>query len=78
MCGVQHSPEKELFDTCTDPMEDQNIASDNTEIVSNLVDAAESILNKYKSNRANEVNEDAVEYDDEEEVYDRLKALGYK
>lgn len=76
-CGIEHASEVEFYDLSKDPHERCNIADDRPNRVEELRKRAESWADSMEARRG-EVNREGVEYDDEEEVYKRLDALGYR
>ena len=75
-CKIQHAPPVELYDLCTDSGEETNIAEQNPEKVEELRSKATDAV-KELSGRCPQPGNEHIEYEDEEEVSDRLKALGY-
>jgi arylsulfatase A-like enzyme len=79
-CDIEHAPSIELYDLNTDPAECDNLGKSNMTKVSELQQCSMSATEQFESRRPAE-NTDTnskVEYEDEQEVFDRLEALGYK
>lgn len=77
-CGIQHAPERELYNLQLDRTEEQNIAEENTNEISKLIKKANDISERLYERRPEISEGGAIEYDDEDEVHDRLEALGYR
>lgn len=75
-CNVQHAPKKELYNLEDDPHELENLARRNKEQVENLISISEKKIDPIKEPDLDHKKE--VKYEDEEEIHQRLKDLGYK
>ncbi|QSG06955.1 sulfatase [Halapricum desulfuricans] len=74
-CNTTHGDKRELFDLRADPAETENIIADNRDIAAELEEA----LNDYFDGLETLSTDDStVEYENEEELMDRLKDLGYR
>lgn len=76
-CGIEHASGVELYDLAKDPQERHNVADERPDQVEELRERAESWADSMEVRRG-EVNREDIEYDDEEEVFKRLDALGYR
>ena len=76
-CGIEHASAVELYDLSEDPCERHNIADERPERVEDLRERAESWAESMEARR-DEIDRSDIQYDDEEEVYKRLDALGYR
>lgn len=74
-CETVHGDEQVVFDLGGDPEEQANVASDHPEVVSALESGYEAFVNDLLEPDA---SEDNVRYDHEEDVLDRLEAIGYR
>ncbi|TKX64766.1 hypothetical protein EXE45_16355 [Halorubrum sp. SP9] len=75
-CEIEHAPAEELYDLQSDPSEDQNIAKERSEKVSEfnkLLDQHREALTEPTPTDNEEVN-----YEDEAAVMERLEDLGYR
>ena len=79
-CDIEHAPDTELYDLETDPEESNNLdrarPADVADLRTKGEDAAEQFVAKRPAGDP-DAGEKIV-YEDEEEVYDRLEALGYR
>jgi len=74
-CDRQHGDATELYTLSEDPTEENNVASSRQDVV----DEMQSLLAKFEAENSPVTdNDDAVAYDDEEAVLDRLEDLGYR
>lgn len=76
-CGVEHSGDEEFYDLCVDPSEEYNIIAEGSEDIDKLRSELSKRIDKFK-NRLDIDDSRVVEYDDEEVVHERMRALGYK
>jgi arylsulfatase A-like enzyme len=77
-CDLQHAPEVELYDLQADPDEVTNVAQSRTADVNQLREQAETAASQYRNKCPSSTDEQAVSYEDEQEVEERLEALGYR
>lgn len=77
-CDVQHAPSEELYELVNDPNEVENTIETNSNRASELRTTAEDAARSYREHSVETERDTDVEYEDEEEVLDRLEALGYK
>jgi len=78
-CEVEHAPDVELFNLETDPKEKTNIASNNERITTELSALGDQAAKEYIARQPTlDDNRNDITYDEEEEIYDRLDALGYR
>ena len=75
-CGVQHAPGTEFYDTTSDPGETENIANSQTEHVDELREYGDLTAASFEAKRPD--GSGGVNYEDEDEVKERLEALGYR
>jgi hypothetical protein len=71
-CGLT-----ELYDLEKDPGEIDNIARENQKLVNKLKKKSEHLAGSHIDNKVNS-NEETIQYQDEEQIEDQLRALGYK
>ena len=77
-CDVQHAPDTELYDVVADEDELTNIAEDNAEKVAELREYGDRKAEEFESRKPSPASGEKVTYDDEQEVEERLEALGYR
>jgi arylsulfatase A-like enzyme len=77
-CEIQHAPEEELFELNNDPDETENCVSREEQTVDQLRTKAEKAARELKSRSPAQTGSEAIRYDDEEEIHERLEALGYR
>ncbi|SFC54216.1 Arylsulfatase A [Halobiforma haloterrestris] len=79
-CERPHGAAEQLYDLTTDPNETENLVEDRSEQAAKLRAQLEELLSRYthSENDPNASDNRSVEYDDEEEVLDRLESLGYR
>lgn len=77
-CDVQHASETELYDLTEDPKETENIARTSGELVTKLQRIGDQRAGEFENRRPDSNSRGEVIYQDENEVEDRLKALGYQ
>jgi hypothetical protein len=77
-CEIQHVPEEELFELNNDPDETENCVSREEQTVEQLRTKAEKAARELKSRSPAQTGSEAIRYDDEEEIHERLEALGYR
>lgn len=79
-CDIEHAPDTELYDLEADPQEVHNLGQTDPSRVADLRDCAADAFERLESNRSRMTAEEAgeIDYDDEQKVYDRLEALGYR
>lgn len=77
-CDVQHAPDTELYDVVADEDELTNIAEDNAEKVAELRKYGDRKAEEFESRKPSPASGEKVTYDDEQEVEERLEALGYR
>jgi arylsulfatase A-like enzyme len=77
-CGVQHAPEIEFYDLETDPHERENIAESREDAVVELQEYGERTADAFTQRKPQVAGDTDVEYEDEDEVEERLEALGYR
>lgn len=75
-CGVQHAPDTEFYDITSDPGETENIADSQTEHIDELREYGDLTAASFEANRPD--GSGGVDYEDEDEVKERLEALGYR
>lgn len=74
-CNTTHGDERELFDLRSDPAETENVLEDNPEVAEDL---DEKLTGYFDGLEALSTDGEAVEYENEEELMDRLEDLGYR
>ncbi|MEF8802091.1 MAG: sulfatase [Halolamina sp.] len=74
-CNTTHGDERELFDLRSDPDETENVLEDNPDVVADL---DEKLSDYFDSLETLATDSEAVEYENEEELMDRLEDLGYR
>lgn len=77
-CNLQHASEVELYDLHADPDELKNKADCQIEEVARLRQEADTAAATYESRCPAVMSERDVSYEDEQEVEERLEALGYR
>ncbi|MFC7021129.1 MULTISPECIES: sulfatase [Haloarcula] len=77
-CEVEHAPSIELYDTKQDPEERTNLLSEQKDTVEKLKRLSEERSNHLLEKRPKGGSDNSVSYHDEEDVYKRLEALGYR
>ena len=79
-CERPHGEPEQLYDLEADPEETENLAEELPDTLASLRDELDELLSRYepRSGPSDGSDGDAVEYDDEEEVLDRLESLGYR
>ncbi len=79
-CERPHGASEQLYDLESDPEETDNLADDRPEKAAELRDELAALLSSHeaRTSSSDDSNGDAVEYDDEAEVLDRLESLGYR
>lgn len=77
-CGVQHASEIEFYDLQRDPTEQKNLAGENEESVRELREHGDANAEEFENKRSEANGDERVIYEDEEEVEERLEALGYR
>ena len=77
-CGVEHAPPEELYLFDGDMPEQENRASEFQDRVTELRKLAETRAETLSEQSPGRTDTGSVDYEDEEEIYDRLEALGYK
>lgn len=75
-CNRQHAAREELYNLKADPEENQNVIEENPDIATELSTRMEERVGELSENTPESA--DAVDYDDEDEMMDRLEALGYR
>lgn len=75
-CKTVHGDPPELFDLESDPDETENVVEEHPEVVSDLEERYESFLSNLAD--VGSRRREPVDYDDEDELLDRLEAIGYK
>lgn len=78
-CERAHGSAEQLYDLRADPGETENLVDDRPERATALRERLDDLLARYEpaAGEDDAANRD-VEYDDEEEVLDRLESLGYR
>jgi len=74
-CDTVHGDERELFDIEADPGETENLVGERPALADRLDGAIEAY---YEGLETVEAGDGRVEYEDEEEVMERLEDLGYR
>lgn len=79
-CERSHGASEQLYDLEADPEETENLAEERPDTLASLRDELDDLLARYEPpiGPSDEAGDDSVEYDDEEEVLDRLESLGYR
>jgi arylsulfatase A-like enzyme len=77
-CDVQHGSEVEFYDLVNDPGELENITRVREGDVEKLRGYGDEMATKFEKRRPDIAKREKVVYDDESEVEERLKALGYR
>lgn len=77
-CGIQHAPKEELFIIEDDPSEQTNRAPEEKQTVNELRSKAEQAAKDLKARSPKSTGSEDVSYEDEEEIHERLEALGYR
>jgi arylsulfatase A-like enzyme len=77
-CELVHEPDRELYDLKRDPAETENCASRRPERSNELQEEAERRVAELTADEPAMTTDGTGDYDDEEEIMDRLKALGYR
>jgi arylsulfatase A-like enzyme len=75
-CDVQHASEIEFYDLVEDPNETDNVAKSNENNLLKLKRYGDKKAEEFKKRRPDSNEE--ITYEDEEEVEERLEALGYR
>ncbi|QSW84112.1 sulfatase family protein [Natrinema longum] len=75
-CDRQHAAREELYNLEEDPEENRNVIEENRDIATDLSARMEDRVEELTQNRSESDGE--ITYDDEEEMMDRLEALGYR
>ena len=75
-CKTIHGDPPELFDLEGDPAETENVVEEHPEVVSDLEERYESFLSNLAD--VGSPKREPVGYDHEDELLDRLEAIGYK
>lgn len=75
-CGLEHAGPEELYDLEADPRETTNFVEERSGKTRSLEKRYEEITEEFLEVESEERG--AVEYEDEEEVIERLKELGYR
>lgn len=75
-CGHEHWPEEELFDLSADPDEAENLVEDEPDVAEDLRETAERLVEGYTIGEVDGTAD--VSYEEEEDLEERLKHLGYK
>jgi arylsulfatase A-like enzyme len=74
-CNREHGERTELYDLDADPEEVENITTERVEVIQEM----QGCLAKFEESQSGATAVDeAVTYDDEDEILDRLEDLGYK
>lgn len=74
-CETVHGDERELYDLQDDPAEERNLIDEQPKVAADLDDRLTSY---FHSLAYPDESDDRVEYDDEEEILNRLEDLGYR
>ena len=74
-CETEHGDRQQLFNLRKDPGEVNNVLRDNEQVAEDLWGLYQDFLTDVSDV---DKKERLVEYDDEEEVFDRLESLGYR
>lgn len=75
-CDTVHGSDRELYDLTTDPAEEDNIVDQAPELADRLDEAIDSY---YESVTPVDIEQrESVEYENEEDVLERLEDLGYR
>ncbi|KDE57457.1 sulfatase [Halostagnicola sp. A56] len=79
-CERPHGASEQLYDLEADPEETENLAEKRSDTLATLRDELDDLLARYdpQTGPSDDTDGDSVEYDDEEEVLDRLESLGYR
>lgn len=77
-CDVEHAPAVELYDLLEDPEERTNRAEERSDRVDELRATGEHLGEDLSKRCPVADGDESVTYEDEEEVHERLEALGYK
>ena len=77
-CDVQHAPEVEFYDIIEDSDETENIVKNNRSKATKFQNFGEEKAQEFEKKRPNLNTRKEVMYEDEEEIKDRLEALGYR
>lgn len=77
-CEIQHAPEKELYDLEADPLEEVNGAGDHPDRVVELRERGDTAAEEFRGRRRDDDGDADITYEDEDEIHDRLEALGYR
>jgi len=77
-CDVQHAPKTELYDLLEDPYETENVAKNSEDKVLKLQRHGDEQAEVFKKRRPVVNNKEKVTYEDENDMKDRLEALGYR
>jgi len=77
-CGIEHAPPEELYEIESDPAERTNQADESAKRSNELREMADSRATEFSSHRPDPEEDATVEYEDEEQIHDRLEALGYR
>ncbi|WP_436903360.1 sulfatase family protein [Halovenus halobia] len=75
-CGAKHWKEEELYDLSTDPDESQNIVDEEEDVAADLRALGEELAEQYTIGEVEQQSD--VEYEEQDELEERLKHLGYK
>lgn len=78
LCDVKHAEGEELYDIRKDPEERQNLATKKRDRVEELRDSAEEAAEDYERRQPAMDDDTHTEYEDEEEIHEQLRALGYR
>ena len=77
-CDVQHAPEIEFYKLVEDPNETENVAKSKEDEITKLKRYGDKKAKEFEKRRPDINVEDNVTYEDEDEVKERLEALGYR
>ena len=75
-CDVQHASETEFYELAKDPDETENVVKNNKSKLLRLKKYGERKAEELKKRKPD--SEEKTAYEDEEEVEERLEALGYR
>lgn len=75
-CELRHAPDEELYDLNADPAEQDNLAAEHPDRIADLNAELESRVAAFDNPTAD--GDQAIQYEDEAEIEDRLEALGYR
>jgi arylsulfatase A-like enzyme len=75
-CETVHAKATELYELAGDPDETDNVAAENPDLVDDLSEALEEVASEFETPDVDNLGD--IKYEDEEELEEQLRALGYR